>query len=69
MVRADMVRIAFEYRLEDRNDFESILTGLAVFRPKLPRCQVHLAICVQRRRIEIVRILFVDCGHRVFIFD
>ena len=69
MVGADVHRIALEHRLQHRDDFFRAFRRLAVARPQLPRPQIHQALCVERRGVEIVGIAFHDVAHGVLVLN
>ena len=56
VVRARMVGVALQDRLEHGDDLDGVRSRLAGGRPELPRRQVHQALGVESRGVEVVRI-------------
>ena len=57
MICAEMIRIAFQNRLENGDDFLGSFVRAAIPQPKLPRMQIHPTLRIERRRIEIIWII------------
>ena len=56
VVGAGMAGIAHQHALQHRDDLHGPVPGLAVLGPQVPRIEVHHALGVDRRRVEIVGI-------------
>jgi hypothetical protein len=69
MIGTRMIRVAPKDRFEHGDDFFGVFGRLAVGAPQGPGMKVHHALGVDRRGIEVVRILFGDLAHRVFESD
>ena len=64
VVGARMHGIALQDRLEHGHDLERVRPRLAVGRPELPRMEVHEALGVHRRRVEVVGVPRRERLHR-----
>ena len=69
MIRADVFGIARQHGFERPDDVERAFRRCAGCRPELPRMEIHQALGVERRGIEIVRILFDQRPHRVLVLN
>ena len=67
--RAGVIGITTQHRLKCRHDLFSTFGRFAVRAPELPGTQVHRALRVKRRRVEVVRITLDQFAHRVFVID
>ena len=67
VIRARMIGIAPEHRLEHGDELERAGRGLAVGRPELPRAQHHETFGKHRRGIQVVGILLHHRAHRIAV--
>ena len=56
MIRTEVIRIPLQNRFEDRNDFFSPFRGFAIRAPQHPWPQIHCALGIKRRGVQIIRI-------------
>ena len=63
VIRAEMIRITLEDRLQHGQNFLSAFVRPSVVRPELPRVQVHDTLGVQACRVQIVGIVLHQFGH------
>ena len=66
---ADVARVAPQHRLQEGDDLQGALRGLALRRPELPRAQVHARLGEQRRRVEIIGIALDELAHGVAVVE
>ena len=69
MVRAEMIWIAFQDGLEERDNFLRSFVRLPIAQPEFPRMKIHHAFGIERHRIEIVRIDFHELRYRVPVIE
>ena len=67
VVGARVERIALQHRLEHGGDLLGALGRRAVRLPELPWMEVHRALGVERRRVEVIGIAADDLAHGVLV--
>ncbi|TMH63208.1 MAG: hypothetical protein E6H55_06455 [Betaproteobacteria bacterium] len=67
MIGADVLRRARQHALEHGDDLLCALCGRPIGRPEFPRMQVHQALGVENRRIDVLRITPDEILHRILV--
>src|SRR5258708_40068512 len=64
VIRTNGVGITPQHRLQYGENFFRAFVRTTIETPKLPRVQVHQALCIERCRIEIVWVMLGEFSHR-----
>ena len=67
VVGADVLRRARQHALEHGDDLLRAFGGRPVGRPEFPRMQIHQALGIENRRIDVLRITPDEILHRILV--